>query len=694
MELCVVSHKLCWPAGHGFATNGGFPFQMEAISSLFDSTVLVVPIAREAAPREARRLSGRQLSVRAVDPIPGTDFRAKLSFLVWLPRNIGRVWKAIAESDAVHTPVPGDLGTLGILLALLSRKPLFVRHCGTWGHKETLTNRFLIWLLERIAGGRNVVLATGNSDAPPSDRNPAIGWIFSTTLSTKEIASIESARPWTKGQPLKLITVSRMSAGKNVDATIEALAMLRRSHADITLSVVGDGDHLDNLKHLAARLGVSEAVNFHGSVPHESVISLLCSSHLFVMPTRVAEGFPKAVLEAMVCGLPVVATSVSVVPELIGTECGIVLQVTDGPAVAKAIEQLVERGDFARMSEGARASSSGYTLEAWGRAIERKLVPAWGGLRDDDVAGSPASSRDELAEESRLKSAIRSAGSHLLWRSKIADVARSRLTAGGRFALTFHGVARERKDDLPWAVQPHLKMSELRTVLEWLKERFRLLTPEEFLMPGPGGVLLTFDDGFANNYTCVLPVLTEYEAPAAFFVTTQHVDDPSNWLPPVRAIARSHWGSEEEVPRDIAAEMFDGMSIEQLRICATSPWVTIGCHTHTHPFLTRCHNDQVSVELDRSRNLLQDWTGTSIDLFAYPAGDYDARIAAAVRDGGFRCAFTQDTRRVGMPRYEIPRIGIHYSDAPYLSLKMSGFHRPAIKSAPLDLPHINLRGRR
>jgi peptidoglycan/xylan/chitin deacetylase (PgdA/CDA1 family) len=202
----------------------------------------------------------------------------------------------------------------------------------------------------------------------------------------------------------------------------------------------------------------------------------------------------------------------------------------------------------------------------------------------------------------------------------------------------------------------------------------------EFLNTDKPGVLLTFDDGLANNHVNALPVLQEFNAPAIFFVSTQHVTDPQNWLPATRLLARKGWGMEEAVPEEIARDFYNGMSQEQLAECATHPLITIGSHTISHPFLTRCELQELEEELVGSKQVLEKITGRKIDFLAYPTGDYDARVAQAARSAGYRAAFAVDALNVASPLFEIPRVGIYASDASYLSLKLSGLHRRPLRS--------------
>jgi peptidoglycan/xylan/chitin deacetylase (PgdA/CDA1 family) len=259
----------------------------------------------------------------------------------------------------------------------------------------------------------------------------------------------------------------------------------------------------------------------------------------------------------------------------------------------------------------------------------------------------------------------------------IASLARRLMVRDGRFVLVFHSIIQQRYENLAPLSQAGLTAAELDRVIRWVKRRFDLLTPNQFLESDRPGVLLTFDDGMANNYTHALPILEQHDAPAVFFVSTQHVLDPRDWLPYTRRKAHAQWDNLQDVPEEWARELFDGMAREQVAACARHPLITVGSHTITHPFLTRCDAARLERELVGSRRQLEAITGQAVDLLAYPTGDYDRRVAEAVRTAGYRAAFALIPKGVGMPLYEIPRIGIEWADAYYLDVKLSGlYHRP------------------
>ncbi|MBN1630780.1 MAG: polysaccharide deacetylase family protein [Thermoleophilia bacterium] len=223
--------------------------------------------------------------------------------------------------------------------------------------------------------------------------------------------------------------------------------------------------------------------------------------------------------------------------------------------------------------------------------------------------------------------------------------------------------------------QPRLTADDLASLLEWLGDRFSFLTPKEFLAGDRAGVLLTFDDGFANNAVQALPVLRKFECPALFFVSTQHVVNPRDWLGFVREQVSRAWEGPAAVPEEIRVDWYDGMSEERLRECAASPLITIGSHGVGHRVLTECEDHELAQELRDSKSYLEGVTGQGVDYFAYPKGLYDARVMREVGSAGYEAAFTIDSLGLGSPNLELPRIGIYRVDRNYLSLKLSGLHR-------------------
>ena len=130
-----------------------------------------------------------------------------------------------------------------------------------------------------------------------------------------------------------VLSVSRLTQQKGIDVAVRALPSLPD---DTVLVVLGEGPERSSLEALARDLGVDARLCLPGRVP--DVAAWLQRASVYVQPAR-WEGFGLAVLEAMVCGLPVVATNVSSLPELVADgETGLLVPPDDPAALALAVE--------------------------------------------------------------------------------------------------------------------------------------------------------------------------------------------------------------------------------------------------------------------------------------------------------------------------------------------------------------------
>jgi glycosyltransferase involved in cell wall biosynthesis len=144
-----------------------------------------------------------------------------------------------------------------------------------------------------------------------------------------------------------LVAVARLTEQKGIDVAIRALAELPE---DVVLVVLGEGPERAALQRLARELGVDTRVFLLGRVP--DVAAWLGRATVLVHPAR-WEGFGLGVLEAMLAGLPVVATNVSALPELVvDGETGVLVAPDDVYALARAVERALEHPE---LGEGGRA---------------------------------------------------------------------------------------------------------------------------------------------------------------------------------------------------------------------------------------------------------------------------------------------------------------------------------------------------
>jgi glycosyltransferase involved in cell wall biosynthesis len=146
--------------------------------------------------------------------------------------------------------------------------------------------------------------------------------------------------------PVRLLVVSRAIEKKGLDLLLAALAALP-PEAAWRLTHVGGGPDLPTLRRRAASLGIAERIAWRGALPQSGVLAELRQADLFVLPSRVAasgdrDGLPNVLMEAQSQGLPVVATRLSAIPELIlDGVTGLLVPPEDIGALTDALRRLI-----------------------------------------------------------------------------------------------------------------------------------------------------------------------------------------------------------------------------------------------------------------------------------------------------------------------------------------------------------------
>ncbi|MBC7380781.1 MAG: glycosyltransferase [Burkholderiaceae bacterium] len=133
------------------------------------------------------------------------------------------------------------------------------------------------------------------------------------------------------GSPL-LLSVGNLLPVKRHGLVIEALALLRHTHPQARLAIVGAGPLQAELAAQAAALGLCDAVQLVGAVPQDELLHWYSAADLLVLASS-REGWPNVLLEAMACGTPVLASRVGGVPEIVSNERVGMTALFDTPAV-------------------------------------------------------------------------------------------------------------------------------------------------------------------------------------------------------------------------------------------------------------------------------------------------------------------------------------------------------------------------
>lgn len=188
-------------------------------------------------------------------------------------------------------------------------------------------------------------------------------------------------------------------------------------------------------------------------------------------------------------------------------------------------------------------------------------------------------------------------------------------------ALMFHSLS---VPQTPEERTYYLNPQRFRRYVHWMKELgYESANPDDWVKGhfAKKRILLTFDDGYDDLYTELLPLATEYHLKPLVFLVAN------------RSYATNVWDHTRGLrQRNL-------LTVEQIREMQRHG-VVFGSHTVTHPWLPDTTDDDLRCEVRDSKHVLEDILGTEVTSFAYPFGGVDQRVRGAVAEAGYQMAFT------------------------------------------------------
>ncbi len=282
--------------------------------------------------------------------VDGWERAGKLRYLI----HARRVRRLIREMkpDLLHAL---HLTSYGFLAALADVHPCIV---SVWGTDilEAPHLSPLHWAITRYALRRaDHVTATGVRLAEAT-----VGYVPQGKPVTviPYGVDLEQFRPQARQASEDVIigNVGRLSPEKGLKYLLQAMAEVVREQPRVRLLLAGDGPDRERLEKLAGRLGLDERVEFLGEIPHEQVPQVLARLDLFAMPSTY-EGFGVAALEAEAMEVPVVASAVYGIPDVVADgDTGLLVPPKNVGALTQALLQLATDEERRRqMGQAGRA---------------------------------------------------------------------------------------------------------------------------------------------------------------------------------------------------------------------------------------------------------------------------------------------------------------------------------------------------
>ena len=230
--------------------------------------------------------------------------------------------------------------------------------------------------------------------------------------------------------------------------------------------------------------------------------------------------------------------------------------------------------------------------------------------------------------------------------------------------LAYHSVSQHRTDGLA------VPAGEFERQMDWLHRRaYRTVTVTEFInggfSPDEPLALITFDDGYADNYDVAFPVLKRFGFVATVFLVSDFVGTGRTFRWDSLKIR-----SKADIPH------YAPMNWEQVRDME-GYGIEMGSHTCSHPRLTTLAVPERWEEISRSRADIEDRLGHTVSSFCYPHSEFDQTDVDLVEKAGYACAVVTAFRR-GIPlrRFTLRRVGVYQNTSSWrFRLKTTGLFR-------------------
>ncbi|MFW9975142.1 MAG: polysaccharide deacetylase family protein [Candidatus Thorarchaeota archaeon] len=183
--------------------------------------------------------------------------------------------------------------------------------------------------------------------------------------------------------------------------------------------------------------------------------------------------------------------------------------------------------------------------------------------------------------------------------------------------------------------------------LKYLSKKFDIVSPSDLnnsrIFDERIKAMITFDDGYLDNYINVYPLLDIYETPATFFITANPIDDTNQQIvEPVK-------GLEKKL-----------LNWDQLREMAKHEFVTIGSHGLNHIAMSEISREEAKTEMLRSKELIEEKTKNRVNDFAYPGGFFNDITGTLLSEIGYKQGFTSVScvNKIPFNHFQIGRVAV------------------------------------
>lgn len=335
-----------------------------------DEVTIVAPLVQKIPTAIDLNYDHKKIVFKKIKSFDAIGVRSKIKTLIKIPIILATLFSEMKTADHIHLRCPGNVGLLGCIVQLFfPKKKKSAKYAGNWdpNAKQPLSYKLQRWILSNTFLTKNMtVLVYG--EWPNQTKNVKSFFTASYSENDKKPVALGDFNGF-----IDLIFVGTLSAGKRPFYVLQLAEKLLKKGHNVRLKFFGEGPERAKLQDYIQSNNLTESVFLLGNKGKEEIKSAYQTSHFLILPSQ-SEGWPKVVAEAMFWGCLPIATPISCVANMIGTDRGGLLKLALDKD-CELIENLMDNSDvYNQKSENAMNWSRFYTLEKFDAEIKKLLV--------------------------------------------------------------------------------------------------------------------------------------------------------------------------------------------------------------------------------------------------------------------------------------------------------------------------------